>query len=1411
MKKSKKIAQKGFTLIEVVMATTALSVVLGGVMTLQSTTFKRTVNVNDKTFATEKTVQMFEELRSYVQANRESNITKLQNFSDGSSFNWILTTERRETQDETGVTSTDLLNPADDLSGNKMIGGSKWKYVRQIKVTPVPNDENARFVQVSVWLADPANNKFPRAYNQVKKEAPRPLATISGILKTNLSQDPPTQVYDLFLVALENSPSWWVDLADLRPSFERTLIDLEQRNPGLKYRRHFITRYGFGRDPYYMPYINDGNNADAQDMPWAFMYPGRINHAIGENYVLNNMRSRRRTDSGNEFFHVNTNHPHYATGAPESAYKHYSISDQFNHVMRWPEQQAMERRLGVIDPYYRNHPSLVNFLEDLNTPKGGDMKYRNAIIVNLHGELLPLPAIRNYSDPAKVPNKQALKHNGRANSGSPDYIPLANKRVVAHPENLRADNGSEISFRVHAYEEFGQGQVTLTDTTAALNPDAHNIPVISLFVPTSGKGPRYDGGVDGGFLLNPDFTPPAESAIRNALKIERIVGSQNKRYRIWSTDTSRHQGTGPFSRITYTHNPSQAATVFVGALSSSVSSGSSSIPMQDPVIPSGLPGDYSGFSSRNGTLHPNMTAYSSWSAAAKNTYNLAWTTGATGRSELEETLVVVDPGTANEEIVRVNSTSALSFNIVGTLKKSHPIGALVVRLEDYRVTSVNTTMLGHAQRGLKVELLDTPTRHPLKNNEGGLRNDRRLDELEYYPSPVNNNNFDDRDLTNTGNTNYKNTSRWRVSLNTGDASFGGGFDNQVMAVETRMVHEDYDNVTASLPVNQLGAALDCSQSGVNEICDGLWGDGDAYIPDNTSTAANENKRDMRPNLYNVSRTYVYMGHGFTQEPSSPNMTGNYVPQVEQFQYQGDAQYNPYADVKALNRFNRHFAQVSNNNGRNGFGATTNPSWDKTSIDLNWYFQLYSHGIMKSNSIYNSISGFSNYYFALGGELGTDGTNAVFNIRKQPWNSSNTGSTNENNQGTPNEITNTARVVMSTDGASTRWRMRPYLTELFPDDEYQFWVDNGNLPNLSYNATRDNRSTVAPQRRYYREKVNVAPRALPDQNKRIQTAGAPSFMNGNSNPSSNIDKGFQHDSTDGEGILNGGPGQAGRTLVDAFNLTLPDKIDSNRPFKLWGNAGSGAYTSSEMRALRNRLSYVNSPAGTTHANPDEFNAYYEHNSGSTRVSSAMIKMTRDSDNSLAGYVLMNGFKNQSGTGTQLMARFSQAGALQTFMDAGDLSVPASASGRTVQLPRVSITSPSAQRAYANPSVIPIAFDLAWKRWDEKKYSKAYPDDWYESTNLLFNIKYSDDNKKTWKYLDNSGVEGYYVDHYNPNAGLFSSTYELDTPSRSLSGFSELQWNVGSLPEGNYILRVEAYRDGFPDMGYAYHDVFVTIER
>lgn len=1531
--------QRGFSVVEVIAATVIFSTVIAGAGQFQSAMMQKTVRNNDKSFAGEKALQMYDEMRAFVQSNQESFLTSLDNYSDGNGYNWNLTT-----------TSGSIDDPADPLSGNKRNNG-KWAYIRQIQVDPVPNDDYARQVNVKVWKANPQNHTKPMG---------APLAAISGVLKTNVDQYPPTQVYDVFMFASENSPAWWVEVAALRPTFERLLDDLEYRNPGLRYRRHYVSRLGFGRDPFYLPYMNSESNAASQDIPWTYFYPGKIQRTnsglpVRESYVEAYTHGRRRNDDAQEFTHVNR-----ALNGDNAEYRHYAMADQFNHIKRYPENSAMLRRLRSIDP--DTEVDLVTYLEELNSQPD---EYRNSLIINLHGELIPLPPIRNYSDAAKSPEDQP------------------NLRVVTHPEQIRYDNNASAKLRVYAYQKVPYGQEKLagddldmgseSQLNNAENQDfmlgeGQAADAISVFIPTDDRGRNPFDPVKNGFLDHPQANI-TEAVARKNIFPTKIIGNHRRPY-VKKEYIGRADGlTGEYPNKT-TLTTAEIRKYYRQTTETNTIGERHTIELaRDPRLPSDVSFRRGGISNTvdlddltNGsqtTLSFDRDDFNAYLGTVSDTVLEL------SLNELVDQLVVLDPDIINprdgslvhqglnlelrvqdfdfnSNTVRLNFYSdgasqaqwgsqisgyapsvrlnyarnaaatpggvpdvddqltemitswAAGPNNVHVFDGTNRVlnrGTRVVLKRDFEITT-SPTVFGDTVPGIHIALFDTPTRHMQKEgydtfpvwNENangvergrysGLYHDRgndnedahqqgdtrRLNREEYVPAPVNqegtpndwSDDFD-RDLTSTDRYSAKNTARWilEVDLNELNNESSNAFSDEMLTVETRIGPQK--SATDPNPLSgRSNASRDNKISAL--LAQGQSEDGDVYAP-NTTASTNENRTVMRENIYNVSRTFVWTGSADADYNEALNQAE--VPFVERRQYLGDPRYMPYADLKALNTYNRHFyrdrwnregfAGLSENGmgGYDGYGLHRGPSWGGNNVaaDLNWYFQLYTNGLMTSNSIYNSVTGYSNYYYSIGGEMGADSNSANFNMRRQPWseNDEGNGNASNTNQSWGNEIIGDLRIPMSTNNTTAngsgnsnssdnRWYANPFLGELFPDEDYAFWRDNGNLPNRSYNSshtfsgltseTSTQGSESNRNHRFFRARYSENPINLSNRELRMQGTGAPSFMNGNNNPSGNIDRGFNHVSSGTWANLTKNPGDAGRRLADAFNLALPNRNKADRPFVLTGGGGSGGYRDNDIRALRNRLSFVNSATGALSPNPADDNVYYRHESGSSRTSSAVVQLSRDGQPDLKGYMLVNGFSRAQVGGDQTIARLSQAGSLQAYLDSGDTSIPGDASGRTVQIPRVEITAPTS--SIITTANATVKFDVSWLRWDGEKYSPAYPEDWYDVTPLTFNAKYFDSNQinpntgepGVWIYVNTADkafekMDSNDLSYYDAAHELFPATSpEQMTQETEEKTFS---WDVSGLENGNYKLRVECYRDNFRRTGYTYHDVYVTIKR
>ncbi len=441
----------------------------------------------DQVFAYAKAQAMLEELRAVAESGETKDASELDRFDDGSRTVFTLTLQ-------TKLASTDLVDPDSPASGNRK-QGTDWRYSRRITVRPFNGIDTRDLRVLTVRIFKHDADDLPGAE----------LANLSTVVRTLSDTFPPSQVFDVYLVALENVPGWWVNLGSLKPFVEASLRDMMARNPGLELRTHWITKAGYGRNPQYTPYFNETNES-TDTIPFTYFYPGTMPAGSSTQfyYVPERVKGRANVDGV-----VRNNYD--ATDNPFP----YTLADQFNHVMRLPDAEALfDARVaaGQEDP---DVPTWRLFLERLNFEPD---RYKNAIIVNLHGELLPMPALRNFSDAAREP----LGHPG--------------VRVVTHPEKLRATRddanpsaSDDVRLRVYTYKtQPGVGPELLTvpviieipgiDLTADVNGLATGTPSLVI------------GRVQGGLDLDPVDTVRDDYQLPDLAPVEVGTGPHATAY-----------------------------------------------------------------------------------------------------------------------------------------------------------------------------------------------------------------------------------------------------------------------------------------------------------------------------------------------------------------------------------------------------------------------------------------------------------------------------------------------------------------------------------------------------------------------------------------------------------------------------------------------------------------------------------------------------------------------------------------------------------------------------------------------------------------------------------------------------------------------------------------------------------------
>ncbi len=408
----KALRQAGLSLVDVLVGLGIAAVVALISATYTATATEHARRNQDHVFAFAKAQAILEEIRAEAESGATDDASELDRFDDAGRWSFTLTLQTEVVGGATVPVAADSA-----ASGNRFEGGG-WRYARQISVRPFTgiDTRDLRIVTVRVFRYD--EDDPPGAQ----------IANLSTVVRTLSEAYPPTQVFDVYLLALENVPGWWVNLGSLKPFVEASLRDVMARNPGLELRTHWITKTSFGRDPEYTPYFNE-THVSTDATPYAYFYPGRMpaGSATEFYYVPERVQGRANVDGvvRNGFD---------ATLNPLP----YSLADQFNHSMRYPDELALfDARVaaGLEDP---DVPTWRIFLERLNTDPD---RYRNAILINLHGELLPMPPLRNYSDAAREPATRP------------------NVRVVTHPEKLRFTrddanpaNSDDVRLRVYTYK-----------------------------------------------------------------------------------------------------------------------------------------------------------------------------------------------------------------------------------------------------------------------------------------------------------------------------------------------------------------------------------------------------------------------------------------------------------------------------------------------------------------------------------------------------------------------------------------------------------------------------------------------------------------------------------------------------------------------------------------------------------------------------------------------------------------------------------------------------------------------------------------------------------------------------------------------------------------------------------------------
>ncbi len=1386
----------GMSLLELTIAMAILTVVIAMSINFIITSSNVVISNDDHAFGIQKAIAMISELRAYADASETAGgAGVLDAFDDGIGTQPILTID------------SSVTNPENPLSGN-ITADARWRYARRITVRKFPSFEavNVRIITVKIFLTQPGANDATL------------LADISSVVSTLGDTFPPGQVYDIYLLAIENIPGWWVYMAYLKPFIENALNDMEARNPGLEFRRHWITKAAYGRDQEYKPYFNNSVDSN-QDINFVYFYPGTMpaGSAVSQYYVPGSVNARVNIDGTtvNDYHVANNPHP-------------YTLADQYNHAMRQPDEEALFQQRVTDGTESQGTPTYRLLLDDMIA---NPTDYQNAIFINLHGELIPMPSIRNYSDAAKDP--QAYPY----------------WRVVTHPEKIHFGLAEDVRLRVYTYlsdpsittgyyKAITPVPISLVIPDMDLTQTAGDVTIAALAGGTDDLYPA-DGITNTYTLQSPAPDTPGLTGLDNERMYATITydGGQNHTIiRLYNTPlltpkTSDGCGLDAGQRLyglDYIPCPVEAANDFSNNLTTATSGWEIMANTPSTVGGGGSlaynGGDY--IYAFRGNDQTSFYRYSisgnSWTSRSSygvsvnaggalayvNTngriYGLrgdsqktfkyyvenSWTSRTSTPSNVGTGGALAYPGSGDfiYAFRGGGSTNFWRYSISGNSWLAMTAapgtvgagGALVATGGDFIYAfrgNDSTTFWRYSISGNSWAVMANTA--PYNVGAGGA--------LAYPGSG-------DFIYALQGNISLV-TLRYSISGNSWNVqtpvpstiNLGGAL---VYAGSLYVLRGNSKNTfwgPASLPKNTARWVITIPSAVLTREGAGLTGAVafETRINDDITTGTMWPARNQPANL---SRTFI----GRSDDP-------NIIPFSERYQFQGDPRHCPYADVQSAHGYNWYFDNLRNSStnvitewpgidgGRINNGGTTDDGWhggggtggEMLEMDVPRFFSFIRTALTETNGVYTTITGWSYYYMGLGNEIGYDSSNGFASsipASRKPFDG---GSGSRREDCITTAQTGGVKYIRE-NIASPYWWGMPWLGELYPDYVYTSqWMVNGNLDTGSGADTfvrirrRDMTPSNLPSGTSFNEDDCV---------RRTNAYGCTSLFNIGTSAST-----FRHQGRDG---TTGDITADGQAIEDNYSFLLPATADISRPFRIdnnWGNVPT-EFNQADYVALRCTGSIIS--------------RFYGHQDGAAWEGSSLVQLQNPAGSN--AYIVVNGLDRTVETGTSFIARYSALTLMHSLLICGrpDLGLGTS---RVVQLPRVEILQPNVTTELIDPINIPMTWSITWTRWDGNKYTDDYPDGFAETESALkYALLYSNDNGATWYHI---------IDNTPATAGIPNQGLLLDDFNNPDGNEFYNTWDVSDtvvFPEGSYIVRIEAYRGNIPTH-YAYHSQGIFINR
>lgn len=1446
------ISKRPFTLIEVMIVSSVLAVAL-----LTSLLFVSNQQLfanigREKKFGYEKAMQIMNELKTFQEVSSTSGeLIYLDDLGDGGSTNAMLSAQ------------VDITDPTHPISSNILTGTdpndpTHWKYARRIHIIKSSEDSNSKDVRkvgVQIFLTSKDNA------DEIL------LAEVWSILQTAADPGfPPTQVYDLYAIAIENVPGWWVYMNNLIPQVENAIKDLEARNPGLDFRVHWITKMGYGRNPFYMPVFNTSADSATATFNSPYFYPSLMpaGSATDEYYVSRLINGHYRDETGS------AQNGYDASDNPAP----YTIADAYNQANSYPLMLAHYNLRVANNPNEEMPYTLL--LDDMHM---NPLKYKNALFINLHGELLPVPAMRNYADAAKHPRLDSIVNGDldrlvAATSHSVTRAAIdasASEITVTQLQNLADDADFAVGDYIRLDNEICQISAIDSDTKTlkiergkfgtlaashkVLCPVIHQAVVTSTA--TSGSSVLAVTSTKG--LVPGEKLSAIEAGLTTLGTIDSVSATQ-----VTLTAPLASNCIANTALICSSAVPSLSVTVnnISTALSYHNGGGTSPIGDGDLLNIGGEILQTSGAATNRG-LHGSSASSHQQSETV-------------GHINFIEGVRVV----AHPENARYHLNDDPAFRVYAWLSDSAPDSTQPERLANLPITMVvklKNISVSDATIDdwfdLRSKIIDSLTAMGIARIEGGVapaasRYDNNVTALSYPISPSNDAlSATDDEMYARIDPVFIRTSADAVTPAQGHLSIAIRLYNTPLSTPY-LSNRGLDSGAKLYGLNYLPTPFggdfndDLTSTGTGRKNTARWivpfpalNTILGYLP--VDIASSEIERifapltvetrigDINLQAINYSGTvvneivpgelYGQFSHSehFKSPQSWPHRTENFsqshtwshdlydgaslialaddesVPFSDKYQLMGDPRYQPCADVLNAQHHNLFFTN-SDIDPTEGMG-TTYRGWggDDVEHDVPRMMQMVREAVMGSNAIFTTINGYSFYYMGLGNEIGYDSTNGFGSsipVNGTPYNQSGSGWAQHiisGSRGTPAMGGYGFNLIGETSG----WVSASALGELYRDADMSSWQNGDALTNY-YRIDKANDPTIPAAKRFY-------------SGRRTSTSGSQTFYNVNNPDGTTFDHEFSTSNATILPTVNSSE-DVKSDFESTFNMVMPTSITSNRPWRINDSSTNVAEWNSPAYLARRTNTAV-------------LQTFYEHDSTYATsagepvrgIASGILQCYDPNNNDKLGYFAIHGISETAEIGSVFIGRYAIMSLLYAHLRASSTD---NSRSPTTPLPLLEITAPTDMTDLENPGVISVQWNLQWKRWDEENYTQIgnYNQNLSPTDDGFFKVGYSDDNRESWKYLNSNiaftegkaqdiGLEvpaDITVPAGLPSEGFFLSAEPEDPAPKTRWNYS-MTWDLSGFGKGTYYLRIEYHRKD-PATGtyipshYSQHMMAITIE-